>query len=202
MNSRLIGVLVVLAVITLGLIGVGAYLATNRRNRLPPRDDVEQGRREVIAAFKDRTGTPEAKDFQPFFDDFGKCLKGGGGGGERYWDLERYAREIDRDKALTRAGVRPDHPSFLQGMRNGVTQMMANLAVTLAYDATEIRAVKWLIPGREAVVITRHTATILGELVRFEDALVADQRWNLACLRSGRCVRGRAHFRRVRERAQ
>jgi len=166
-------------VIFCAIMGIGLYLAFQPKNPLPPREEAGEGRRDLIAAFKDRDGEPAPKDFQQFFDEFGKCLRAGGAGGERYWSVERFARELDRDGALRRAGTRPDDRGILQGLRTGMVQMMSNLSVTLAYDSTEVRGVKFIVPDREAVVITRHSAQDQGETIRFKMRwwLINDNGW-------------------------
>ena len=111
MNARFVVTVCVLAVVAFGAAGLALYLGKKGPDPLPPREDPGQGRRDVIAAFEKPPAEPPAKDFERFFEDFGQCLRAGGAGGERFWDIPRYAREVDRDGALARAGVRPDKRS-------------------------------------------------------------------------------------------
>jgi tetratricopeptide (TPR) repeat protein len=168
MKMRLLLPLGVIAIVVCGMAALVAHLRQRERDPLPPREDPAQGRRDVIAAFENPPEVPAAGEFQQLFDDFGKCLRAGGTGGERYWDVARFAREIDRDGALTRGGIRPDNPSLLTGMTRGLTVAVGNLSKTIAYDATEVRAVKWILPGREVVVVTRHSGKFVDEPIRYK----------------------------------
>jgi tetratricopeptide (TPR) repeat protein len=182
-NARLLAAILAVAAVVTAVVATvcGIYLSGKDRQQLPPPEVPGQGRLEVIEAFQNRPAEAAPKDFEQFFADFGKCLRAGGGGGNQYWDVARFAREVDRDGALRRAGLQPDNPSFLLGLRGGLAQSMMHLSQAIRYDETEVRAVRWLIPGREAVVITRHTVHQEDEVFRFKMRwwLVNDRGWRV-----------------------
>jgi tetratricopeptide (TPR) repeat protein len=163
--SRRSAVLLIGVLAAVFILAGATYLAT--RDRLPPREDPAAGRQEVIEAFRGQAADVPA-DLQRFFDDLGATLRAGGANGGQFWDIPRFARELDRDGALNRAGVRPDDPTLHQGLRAGMDRNFQMLAAAIAYDRTEIRTLRWLVPGREAVVVTRHTGKYLDEPVRFK----------------------------------
>jgi tetratricopeptide (TPR) repeat protein len=102
---------------------------------------------------------PNPEDLQRLFDDYGMCLRNGGAGGDRYWDVDRFAREIDRNGVMTASGYGPNSPERLRTLRADLVSLAKSQAGDLVYDETEIRKVDWLIASREAVIETRHINT-------------------------------------------
>jgi len=167
MNARLAIAAVAVCLVVSMVAAVSVWLVSSRPGFVPPpAEDPTAVRAEVIAAFQNAPAVPPPDGVKELFNEFGACMKAGGAGGERHWDFPRFIRESDREGSLARAGVRPDNPDFRRGMNMAVPGLMKQLSLTLAYEDTDIRAFRWLLPDREGLVIARHRMTILGETVR------------------------------------
>ena len=128
-------------------------------NQPAPPENRDQVRQEIQAAFNDPNAVANApKEFENLLDRMGTELRAGGGNADQLFNVERMAQAVDRDGALARMGGGPKNPASVRGMQGAMKKALPQMADVLAWDRSEIRGVKWLIPGKECVIITRHFA--------------------------------------------
>lgn len=153
-----------LIVAVLAITGVAVYLdrtSTPNKLALENPDDV---RREILEAFRDpKTNVEVPGGVKELFEQAGKDMSEGGQHMGEYFDIDRFAEELNRDGALDRAGVGPANPLGHRDFKTGLLIGLPKNADLLSWYATEFRAWKWLRPDKEAVVIVKHRARLAGE---------------------------------------
>ena len=157
------------ALVVFGFLAAAATLIYlgHKPKTLPAPTAPEEGRREVVEAFEQPADGEVPAGIHRLFDELGAELRRGDGTRiVNHFDPDRLIQEIDREGQLARAGA--NDARARDGLRQGLAAGMTKKAVVLRWDATEVRRLRWLVPGREAVVIARHTTSVLGEEVRFK----------------------------------
>jgi tetratricopeptide (TPR) repeat protein len=148
---------VILGLLGIAAIGVVALYLGNRHRRLPPPEGAAERRRDIREAFVNPPlQGEEPEQFRALFDELGKTVR------ERnaarlpeLFDFERMCDECDRAGLLGRAQAW--RAQFVAGVQEGMVQSLIRQKEVLDWDRTEIRRVRWLVPGREAVVVARHS---------------------------------------------
>jgi predicted Zn-dependent protease len=147
---------VILGLFGIAAIGVLAAYLGNRHRRLPPQEGAAERQRDIRDAFVNPPPQGEnPEQFLTFLGQFGNDLKKADGTSiAESLDFERMYDECDRTGVLSRH--RLHRGQFVSLFRTALLNQFARPELNMHWDRTEVRRVRWLIPGREAVVVARH----------------------------------------------
>lgn len=166
--------ILLLVVVLAVLLGVIAVVSTrpnqpDQGKPVPAPEDRQQVRQEMQAAFNDPNAHANApQEIKTLLDQMGKEMQAGGGNSDQLFDIERFARELDRDGELTRRKLGPNNRHFVGGMKQGMKSAMKQMAPFISWERTEIRTLKWLVADQDVVLITRHFTIDNEEEITFK----------------------------------